>query len=91
MKTLKDEYKALLPFGAYASECTSIFEHFINCLDNNPNSPVKLLPNEVTSLMDYIMKLNNDITGLRLQHERYVINLKNKYPTLFLNVDVEDK
>lgn len=72
-----DNYKILVD-GNYKNEISYLFDEMINGLNNG--SLIKLTVFDMERLMDYVIKLNNDVEAEKLRLDRILNKLKNKYP-----------
>lgn len=76
-----DNYKILVD-GNYKNEISYLFDEMINGLNNG--SLIKLTAFDMERLMDYVLKLNNDVEAEKLRIDRILNKLKNKYP--YINI-----
>lgn len=76
-----DNYKILVD-GNYKNEISYLFDEMINGLNNG--SLIKLTAFDMERLMDYVIKLNNDVEAEKLRLDRILNKLKNKYP--YINI-----
>ena len=76
-----NNYKILVD-GNYKNEISYLFDEMINGLNNG--SLIKLTAFDMERLMDYVIKLNNDVEAEKLRLDRILNKLKNKYP--YINI-----
>lgn len=81
MKSYKDKYHALLPFGIYASEYTYIFESLTDMLDKN-SKKIMITSGMAEDYLRCVLNLKNEIEALKLEHETYIRELKKRLPTI---------
>ena len=81
MKSYKDKYHALLPFGIYASEYTYIFESLTDMLDRNVKK-VMITNSMAEDYLRCVLSLKNQVEALKIEHEEYIKKIKSRFPTM---------